>query len=68
MEVCHDGKPEPNANHAPEFDAVIRRHAREHGVRDFLIVSDDGAAGGEDERTREHPADTKMPIHKHIIS
>lgn len=68
MEVCHDGEAEATANHAPEFHTIIRGDAREHRVRDFLIICDDSAADGEDNDSGHHPANTKIPIHKLIIS
>lgn len=68
MKVCNDGKADSNADKAPKLNAIIRRYSREHSIRDFLIISDNSAADGSNDNTDNHPANTKIPIHKHIIT
>ena len=48
MKVCHDDEADSGDDETPELSFLVRGHAFEHVVGDFLIEKDDCATSGED--------------------
>ncbi len=70
MKVGGDDNANNNGNDASKLDVVVGRDAIGEIFGNLTVEKDDGAAGGQNNKSNNHPCYTERPVdfHKGIIA